>query len=169
MASALAACSTLDAARTAWAAERVQEPGEGAPPGEEAPEAGEHEPWHHASVFVGDTIVSGDHALTLGLDYEYRLQEHFGIGGIVDFAFDGVARDTILAVSFLLHPVERVAILAAPGIELADGESFFLFRTGLSYEFPVGEKFTIGPAVYVDFLEGGEQATVLGVGFGIEF
>ena len=84
-----AACSTSDAAKEIRWDGHAEPPSRGlqAPEAQElgeGPETGEHEERNKASIFLGDTIVHGDNAFTIGFDYEYRLQEHVGIGGLVD-------------------------------------------------------------------------------------
>ena len=167
-----AACSTFDAANRTWdrPVERAQAPGEDAQSEEDTAEVGEHEyPHHHAAVFLGDTVEGGDHAFTVGFDYEYRVEEHFGFGGLVDFAIRGSERDSVFAAAIYVHPVEELSILAAPGIEHTDGENLFVFRTGLSYHIPVGGPYSIAPSAFVDFLEGGEHPVVFGIAFGVDF
>ena len=44
-----------------------------------------------------------------------------------------------------------------------------IFRLGASYEFHIGERFTIAPEAQVDFVEGGTNVYVFGFAFGIGF
>lgn len=167
-----AACSASGTVtpRWDWYAERDRDPEAPSPEVQEPAEEVEQEYPHAASVFLGDTIIDGEHAVTIGIDYEYRFEEHIGVGGIFDLVLHDSLREAILAAALFLHPDDEIVILVAAGIDRAEEEeNLFLFRTGVGYEFLVGERYFIAPTVYVDFVEGGEHATVLGVGFGIEF
>ena len=61
------------------------------------------------------------------------------------------------------HPIEPAFLFVGPGIEWVDGESQGLLRVGGGYEWEVGERVALGPAVYIDFLEDGEFAWVVGL------
>jgi len=114
------------------------------------------------SVFTGVTDDRGDNAFTLGLDYEYHLSEHFGIGGLVDLA-TGDVRDFIIGVPVFAHPVGGLLVLAVPGMEHQnDGSNEFLFRLGVGWEFELSERFVLTPIVNVDFVDG-EEIWVYGV------
>jgi hypothetical protein len=44
---------------------------------------------HSLALFIGITDDRGDDAFSLGLDYEYKFSEVFGIGGLLDHAGGG--------------------------------------------------------------------------------
>ena len=93
------------------------------------------------------------------MSYEYRLNQLFGIGGIVEYA-SGVLREWVLAVPLFLHPYKGWRFLVAPGVEIPDneGDNEFLFRVGAAYEFEIGEKWAITPEFNVGLC--GQQRSV---------
>jgi hypothetical protein len=120
---------------------------------------------NYLAVFVG--ITSEDRresATTFGIEYERRLSERFGIGGLVEHAF-GDLDFTVYAVPFAYHSGPW-KLYAAPGIENADHHSGneFLFRLGVEYGFQVG-RYEVAPQFDVDFVNG-EEVLVLGITFG---
>lgn len=150
----------------------------------EAGEAhGEHEfHRHHVSVFLGitegevegtaggttETASTVDaEALTVGLEYVYRLSRRWGVGALADYA--GEDLDTlVVGIPVVLHAGERLKLLVAPGIEDKDeGSSEFLVRVGAMYEFEVGG-FSIAPTLDLDFV-GSEQTFAYGLNFGKGF
>ena len=135
------------------------------------------EPEHHlnsVSVFLG---VAGEgrrqRAGSVGLEYERRLGETWFIASALEHAF-GDLDFSIVALS-VGYRFNRWAIFAGPGIEWSESthgdesgtESEFLIRTGVLYEFDVGE-LIVAPHVMVDFV-GDEEVGVAGVTVGMSF
>ena len=125
-----------------------------------------HHEGHHAhlGVFVGDTVVDGDHGLTLGLDYVKMLADSYCLAFMLDYAGE---HDIVAgAAMFGFAPLETrpghltsISLIAGPGITSEDNETLFLVRAGVYWA--VTQRFA--PVAYVDFLEGGEQNFVFGV------
>ena len=128
-------------------------------------------PEHHHGVelFLGNTQDDGENAFSIGLTYEYRLSELFGIGGLIEYAGEDF-REWILAVPFFLHPYKGWRFLVAPGIDIddEDGDNNFLFRAGAAYEFEIAERWSITPEFNVDFVDG-DEVLVYGLSFGYGF
>jgi len=101
---------------------------------------------HVARAFVGGTTERAGGGFTLGGQYEYRLTEDWGVGALADVTF-GSDTAFVLGAAGYWHPIERLTLLAAPGVDF-DKDDFFV-RLGGSFEFAVKE-FLIGPALYVD-------------------
>lgn len=131
---------------------------------------------NHFGLFAGLTSggqQSGDGrdsaAFTVGLDYERRLNQRWGVGVMGDWAF-GDRRDYILAVPAFLHIGRALRFHLAPGVERfrdgapKDGNSEFLIRTGVAYNLYF-ESITLTPSLSVDFVHG-EQLYVLGASIG---
>ena len=58
---------------------------------------------HGIELFLGNTNHDEENGITVGLGYEYRLNQLFGIGGIVEYA--GVDFKELLVIAPLyLHP-----------------------------------------------------------------
>jgi len=122
---------------------------------------------HHVALFLGNTQDGSENGFSVGIDYEYRLTELFGIGGLVEYA-DGDFDSWVAAIPLFIHPYKGFVLLVAPGLEYEDSEDEFLVRTGIAYEIEFGEKWTISPELNVDFVDG-EEKFVYGVSVGLKF
>jgi len=124
---------------------------------------------HAVSMFLGGVTETGDERETgfaLGGEYEYRPYSMIGVGGLVELA-TGDVRDVVVLVPLTVHPFGGLALRAAPGAEITDGNAAFAFRVGISYEIPVGP-FSIAPEFNSDLVEG-DWTYVYGLSFGIAF
>ncbi len=124
---------------------------------------------HGTELFIGNTHDDGEDGFTVGLGYEYRLNQLFGIGGIVEYA-GGDFEEWTLAVPFILHPYKEWRFLVAPGVAIPtnDEHDDFLIRVGAAYEFEIGKKWALVPAFNVNFVDNKEVLT-FGLGFGYKF
>ena len=131
------------------------------------PRAGSADPVGESFVnlFAGLTTKPG--GLTIGANYEYRYRHKFGFGGIVDYTFG--RRDTVvLAGSVFFHPIsDPLVLVVAPGVQFDDGNGSALLRLGGWYELPQ-DKYTLAPALYIDFVDGKSVELVAGVNFGFK-
>jgi len=133
----------------------------------------EEEHPHHGSVVVaGTSVLSADEtAFTLGVDYEYRVNELIGVGGVVEYAFGDIDALTLLAVADV-HLWRGLAMQIGPGVEFVDDgeetETFAIGRIGALYELEFGEGYTISPQFHYD-ISNGEDAIVFGVALGLAF
>ncbi len=125
------------------------------------------DPSHHVALFLGATISDDEAAFSVGVDYEYELTELLGIGAIAEYTA-GHHATWVLAGALFLHATEALRFKIAPGVEFEDGEESFLLRLGASYEFELAERWTIGPDLNVDIVDG-EAALVVGIGIGRKF
>jgi hypothetical protein len=158
---------------------------------EEAHETEEHHE-NHLAVFLGGTHAEDRTDVTFGLDYERRPWQRVGFGLIFDYA-GGDLREYIVAGAVIFHPVGGLTLTLAPGLErrpvegetgeehggeheagvasteVSGGrESVFVFRLGLSYEFELGERWSLAPQFNLDFVDG-ETVEVFGVSVGFGF
>ena len=124
------------------------------------------------AVFLGATQAENeeggrdDPEFTLGFDYERRLTEVFGLGGILDLVLEG-HREAILAAAGFFHWGEAKFVVA-PGAEReADGDVGFIMRFGAQYGFPAGE-LHLEPSLFYDVTEEG-GTWVFGLTFAYEF
>ena len=124
---------------------------------------------HGVELFLGNTHDDGENGFSIGFTYEYRLNELFGIGGLIEYAGNDF-REWILAAPFILHPYEGWRFLVAPGIDIEDedGNNNFLLRVGSAYEFEIAERWSITPEFNVDFVDG-DEVFVYGFSFGYGF
>ena len=118
------------------------------------------------ALFVGVTHEGrNENGLTLGIEYERRLNEFFGVGVLVEHSF-GDLDFWVYAVPFAYH-TGRWKFYIAPGVEDGDHGRESLVRLGGEYAYEVGA-WEISPQLDVDFVDG-DQVLVLGVSFGKGF
>jgi hypothetical protein len=132
----------------------------------------EHHHWqqspHHLSLLVATTNTDehGD-AFTLGVDYEYRVNDFLGIGLVAEYAFGDIEAFTYLAVADL-HITNNFIAQVGPGVEFFDGEEIPVARVGLLYEFELSG-LTLSPQLHYDYHHDHDDAIVAGLAFGIAF
>lgn len=130
-------------------------------PAEESHESANdrHEHGFHKNVIGGFVGITGEdnrsgggreRALTLGLEYERRFSETFGIIVEAERAF-GDLDFTVISVPLVYHRGPW-AFSAGPGIEIPDhGEDEFVFRVAGVYAFERGG-YELAPKVGIDFV-----------------
>jgi hypothetical protein len=136
---------------------------------------GGHEESHEAhhfhpnfvGLFVGVALEDRrDNGLAVGLEYERRLNESFGIGGLAEYTF-GDLDVWVLGVPFSWH-IDNLKLAVAPGIENGDERgSEFLVRFGGEYAFDMGT-WELAPQIDIDIVDG-DTVFVLGAVFGFGF
>lgn len=126
---------------------------------------------HHTALIVSNTQNdSGDHGLTLGVDYVYRFNPLLGLGGLVEYA-GGDFEHLVIAVPLFISPYKNWTFVLAPGTEVYnEGETdskhrAWLARVGVSYQFYIGERYSISPEFNIDLSEH-ETLYVYGFAFG---
>lgn len=117
------------------------------------------------SLFLGASSSSSDIAFTIGVDYQYRINRVFGVGGVLDHA-TGDFQSTLVAPALFLH-VKQLSFTIAPGLEFSGEETEFVVRIGAEYEFELS-RFAIVPGVFYDTERDGFPTWVYGVAFSIE-
>ncbi len=132
-----------------------------------------HEPvdWrelpHHFSVLTGATIEEEESGPTIGLDYEYRVSDFVGLGGVVEYASEDIDATTVLAVADL-HLTHQFILQTGPGFESrGGGDTEFVYRLGVLYEWEWGGR-TLSPQLHYDATSG-EDAVVLALAVGVCF
>ena len=137
---------------------------------------------HHLSVSIGGTTDRRETALTVSLDYEYRMNDLLGIGVVGEYAFSDINAGTLLGVADI-HVWRGFAIQTGPGVEFVDGEFVkespgapghvesneeeFVYRVGALYEFEFG-RYTFSPQVHYDYSTG-QDAVIYVAAFGAAF
>ena len=132
---------------------------------------------HHMALILGNTQNDGsENGLSVGLDYEYRFNKWLGLGGLAEYA-GGDFKHLLLFVPLYIHPYKNWLFVVAGGTEVhkeheGHGEDKrtrdWVVRTGVAYQFPFGERYTIGPEFSVDFSEH-ETLFVYGIAIGLGF
>lgn len=129
----------------------------------------EDEAPHHLSIFIGDTHVidENEDGYTIGIDYEYRVNEVLGIGTVIEHAAQDIKANTILAVADIHTPIGLIFQIG-PGYEFGEDENNPLFRFGGLYEFEY-ESYTISPQVHFDMVKDEDNSLVFGFAIGRAF
>ena len=148
----------------------------------------EHEEAKHRVAFVlGHTYVSLENKEILsipsfGLDYEYWLNNHWGLGlfGDVELISNEVSptvngsvverhSPVVLTLDVVWNPQEHVEFVLGPGVVFEKGEVEKLVRLGLEYDLTLGHHWDVAPNIFYDQkLEGG-YAISIGIGIGKSF
>lgn len=122
---------------------------------------------HHIGLLLGNTEEGHENGFTIGADYEYRLKELVGLGGVAEY-IGGDFDSFVLAGLVFIHPYRDLRFVLGPGFEKRDGEYNSFLRVGVGYRFHVGKAWTIAPEFNVDFGER-DEALVYGVSIGRGF
>ena len=102
----------------------------------------------------------------LGIEYERRINESFGIGAVAEYTF-GDGDFLVVTVPFSYH-IKSWKLVVAPGVEKSDDHGTeSLVRFGAGYGIKTGG-WMVTPQLNVDFVDG-EDVWVLGVGIGKGF
>ena len=78
-------------------------------------------------------------------------------------------RDVSVAALISFHPSGGWRLFAGPGYEFTEKHDELLLRLGVSYEFSLGNHWTLGPELAADLIEGGKRTYSLGLALGREF
>ena len=142
-------------------------------PAEEAEGHGDHGalPHHHLALVIGAVTESkegheDEHGLAVGLEYEFRFHERWGVGVAVERLSGDHLRETVVVLPVSLHPSGVLRLMAGPGIEFAEEGNESLWRLGAGYEFEIGAPWTLAPEIVVDFISGGDSTWVAGIALG---
>jgi len=144
---------------------------------EDVVDPGESEefPLHHAGVFLGAVTETGCERdatdWALGLEYEYRPVEKFGVGVLIEMVGGEADREFTALLTGIMHPGGGWRVVLAPGVEIDRHErhTAFLLRVGMGYEFVFQGGYTVGPEFNIDFIENSHATFVYGVVLGKEF
>ncbi|MFN8847753.1 MAG: hypothetical protein ACK5V3_12020 [Bdellovibrionales bacterium] len=128
--------------------------------------SGEGSHHHHVSLFTGATHLDDVSYGTLGLEYEYRLTERWGVGGLYE-KIDTEHPITITMLFACLH-LGDLGLTGSYGKEEYDGHSKYLKRIGATYNFYFNQ-YTVAPNVAYDFIDGGKTDVVYGILWGVVF
>lgn len=136
---------------------------------------------HHVAILFDETSNFDHHTYspTVGIDYEFRINKHFGIGLGGEVLF-GDAKEIVAGIPVFYHFPFDLKILGAPILAFPYGKEeesivaeeeeeglMYGFRLGLGYDIHI-KRFTISPTVAYDYI-GGTSAMVSGVSFGVGF
>jgi hypothetical protein len=123
---------------------------------------------NEVGLFLGGSHHSDENGFSVGLDYEHRISDVFGIGALVEYTTEDFD-SWVVAAPVYIHPYMGLRLLAAPGFENRESENKFLVRAGIAYQIPVAKGVSLTPEYNVDFITNGEKVHVYGVSVGIGF
>lgn len=132
-------------------------------------------PHHHVAGFLGagaETKRDGrekEIGIALGVEYEYRFDPKWGIGGLIEGLGKDTLRDSVVAVPVSFHPGGPWRLFFGPGYEFTEKHDKALLRVGAGYEFHIGGHWTLSPEIVGDFISGGAVTLLGGVAIGYEF
>ena len=123
---------------------------------------------HHLSLIVGATEKSGKWAETLGVEYTYRLNQRWALGGWYEQSSGDFELES-LGVLANLYATDHLALMLGAGSERdLFSEPKFLGRLGANYQFHIGPA-TVAPTAWVDLVENGKELYFLGITVGTGF
>jgi hypothetical protein len=123
---------------------------------------------HFPGVFVGYTNAADETHFTYGLEYEYKFNQTWGVGGVYEKVDDAHHGDgvTVKVAELFYHPLNNIRLGVGVGEEKIGGahpHTEDLYRLTASYDYHIGD-FGLAPTIAVDFIDG-EKAYVFGVAF----
>ena len=136
----------------------------------------EHE-WHknHTAFFVGGmspVTESKETSLALGIAYERRFTQVFGLETLADLTFGTHERTALFAAGITYRPFGGLKLMTGPGFEIEEPNDGshpahvnFVYGVGTSWEFHFGP-LSLAPTIYVDFLGDTKTNVTFGVGIG---
>ena len=139
----------------------------------------EHEMEHnHVAVFVGGMSPVGNSKVTslaLGLNYERRLNETFGLEVLADFTVGSHERAALFMTGVTYRPFREygLRLMTGPGFEIAEHDGHplkvsFVYGVGAAWEFHLG-KVSIVPAMHADFMGDSKTNITFGISIGTGF
>jgi hypothetical protein len=135
-------------------------------------EENEHEKRHWVAIAFGYTHIpeaTEDGQLeesvfvpTIGLDYFYKLNEEWFVGGAfdievgryeVDYENEELTRETAIVFGALVgyELLPGWALLAGPGLEIEKNKNLFILRFSTEYTFELGKEWGLFPSFTYDF------------------
>jgi hypothetical protein len=147
---------------------------------EEAGEAPGSYHKHHISAFLGGSHGHEMNGATVGGSYEYRFNKYLGAAVTAEHLGQDF-RENLVVFTAMVHPWKGLVLAAGPGLDRARELEFEageatpvgstirkmgMMRTGAGYEFEFKHRFTIGPEMAVDFVDG-HRVFVYGFSVGV--
>lgn len=123
---------------------------------------------HTLGVFLGITREHDENRETIGIEYSYRLNKSWSVGGVLERA----ERDnsSTLGIVFVhLWPYKGLFFGAGVGRKDPGDERENTFRATIGYEFELKGGWVIAPQANLDVIENAEDEEVYGIAFGKQF
>lgn len=123
---------------------------------------------HALGVFLGVTHEHDDDLETLGIEYSYRINKLWSVGGVIERA-DREKDSTLATVFAHLWPYKGLFLGAGIGRKDPGGERENTVRATIGYEFELGGGWSIAPQANLDSIEDHENEEVYGIVIGKRF
>jgi hypothetical protein len=139
------------------------------------------------AALIGHTMIKSEgsdaHLFipSWGLDIEYWISNKWGIGLHNDIEIESFIVVTkgeedierinplVVTLDALYHFKSGLVLSGGPGVELAEGESFYLFRFGAELEVPISNGFDVVPSIFFDQRFDGFSTWTVALGIGKHF
>lgn len=134
--------------------------------GEEEAHEAHHK--HALGLFVGITREHSENLSTLGIEYAYRINPRWSVGGVVERA--DRETDSTLLIAFV-HYWAWKGLYFGGGLGKKDPgkERENTFRASIGYEFEFGNGWMLNSQFNLDYIEHHDREEVYGVAFGKVF
>lgn len=142
---------------------------------------------HRVAVVLGHSYVSLENNEILsipsfGLDYEYWLSNHWGVGIFTDVelianatnpTIDGVMVEreypVVVTLDVLWNPRKHLEFVVGPGFVTEKNKIKSLVRFGVEYDLTLGHHWDVAPNLFYDQKLDGGYAVSMGIGIGKSF
>ena len=135
------------------------------------PETANDEDSHHKhtiGLFAGITREHDENLTTLGIEYSYRINQYWSVGGVIERAER--EKDSTLGIVFVhFWPYKGLYLGGGIGRKDPGDERENTFRATIGYEFEFGGGWGISPQANLDFIENEEREEVYGIVLGKRF
>ena len=123
---------------------------------------------HHLSALLGITYTrTWGNAFTVGVDYEYRVNDFLGVGVVAEYAGEDFDAYTLILVADL-HITNSAIVQIGPGVEFHGSHKMEVVRVGALYEMEMSG-FTFSPQLHYDYHRNHKSALVAGFAIGFSF
>jgi hypothetical protein len=124
----------------------------------------EHLP-HTLALFAGVTLEHGEYLDTLGLEYSYRVNQNWTVGGVIERA--DREKNSTLAIAFAHYwPYKGLFLGAGIGRKDPGNDRENTFRATIGYEFVFKGGWVLAPQANIDFIKDHDSEEVYGIAFG---
>lgn len=123
---------------------------------------------HVLAAFLGVTRENSENLETIGIEYSYRINKLWSLGGVIERA--DREKDSTLVLAFAqLWPHRGLFLGAGIGRKDPGGVRENVIRATIGYEFEIGGDWSIAPQANFDAIENAENEEVYGATIGKRF
>jgi len=123
---------------------------------------------HSLAVFAGITREESENHGTLGIEYSYRINESWSVGGLVERAER--KKDSTLVMAFAhFWPYKGLYLGAGVGRKDPGDSRENTLRATIGYEFELSGGWALSPQANLDIIEHEDSEVVFGIAVGKRF